>query len=36
MAVEKGLVFMPLSSFCLDESPYKLENYVRLAICKTP
>ena len=34
LAVEKGLVFMPLSSFCLEESPYKVENMVRLAICK--
>jgi aspartate/methionine/tyrosine aminotransferase len=34
LAVEKGLVFMPLSSFCLEESTHKLENMVRLAICK--
>jgi aspartate/methionine/tyrosine aminotransferase len=34
LAVEKGLVFMPLSSFCLEESPHKVENMVRLAICK--
>jgi hypothetical protein len=25
---------MPLSSFCLEESTYKVENMVRLAICK--
>jgi len=27
---------MPLSSFCLEESKFKLENFIRLAICKTP
>jgi aspartate/methionine/tyrosine aminotransferase len=34
LAVEKGLVVMPLSSFCLEESSFKVENMVRLAICK--
>jgi len=34
LAVEKGLSFMPMSNFCMQESPYKLQNYVRLAICK--
>jgi aspartate/methionine/tyrosine aminotransferase len=36
LAIEKGIALMPLSCFCLEESPYKLEKYVRLAICKTP
>lgn len=27
---------MPMSSFCLEESPFKQENFIRLAICKTP
>ena len=34
LAVEKGLVVMPLSSFCLEESQHKVENMVRMAICK--
>jgi aspartate/methionine/tyrosine aminotransferase len=34
LAVEKGLAFMPMSSFCLEESTHKVENMVRLAICK--
>ena len=33
LAVEKGLVTMPLSSFCLEESSLKVENMVRLPIC---
>ena len=35
-AIENGITFMPISGFCLDESPTKLENFVRLAVCKTP
>mmetsp|Transcript_41476 Transcript_41476/g.30488 ORF Transcript_41476/g.30488 Transcript_41476/m.30488 type:complete len:131 (-) Transcript_41476:72-464(-) len=33
--IEKGLSFMPISVFCLDESTTKLTNYIRMAICKT-
>ena len=36
LAVEKGLALMPISCFCLEESDYKVEHMVRLAICKTP
>ena len=36
LAVEKGIALMPLSCFCLEESPHKLEHFIRLAICKTP
>lgn len=34
LAVEKGLSFMPLSNFCMHESEHKLQNYVRVAICR--
>ncbi len=36
LAIEKGISLMPLSSFCMEESKYKTENFIRLAICKTP
>ena len=36
LAVEKGVVIMPLSNFCLQESSTKVTNMVRVAICKTP
>ena len=36
LAIEKGVVIMPLSNFCLQESPHKMTNMVRIASCKTP
>ena len=36
LAIEKGVALMPLSSFCLRESPTKVTNMARIAICKTP
>ena len=36
MAVEKGVIFMPISFFCGADSPNLTESYVRLAICKDP
>lgn len=36
LAIEKGLTLLPVSAFCLQESQKLTENYVRLAICKTP
>ena len=35
-AIEKGVSMMPLSNFCLQESPHKVTNFARIAICKTP
>jgi hypothetical protein len=35
MAVENKISLMPMSAFCLPESEYKLENFIRLAICKS-
>lgn len=34
MAVERGVIMMPCSLFYHKESPYRLDNYVRLVICK--
>ena len=34
LAVEKGVSLMPLSNFCLQESPHKLTDMARVAICK--
>jgi len=36
MAIEKGLAFLPISAFCSIESKHKIENFARMAICKTP
>jgi aspartate/methionine/tyrosine aminotransferase len=36
LAVEKGIALMPLSAFCLEESPHKMETMARMAICKRP
>ena len=36
LAIEKGIAVMPLSNFCLQESPHKVTNMTRVAICKTP
>ena len=36
LAIEKGIAMMPMSCFCLEESPFKVEDFVRLAICKDP
>lgn len=35
LAVEKGLSIMPLSNFCLPESPYRITNMIRISTCKT-
>ena len=34
LCMEKGVTLMPVSSFCLDESESRLENFARFAICK--
>ena len=36
LAVEKGISVMPMSNFCLQESPHRVKNLARVAICKTP
>ena len=36
LACEKGISLMPLSNFCLQESPYRQTNMARIAISKTP
>lgn len=36
LAIEKGIALMPLSNFCLQESPHKITKMARVAICKTP
>lgn len=34
LSCERGLTFMPLSNFCMHESEHKVQNFVRVAICR--
>lgn len=36
LAIEKGLCIMPISNFCLHESPHRVTDMIRIAVCKTP
>lgn len=36
LAVEHGVACMPIMNFCLQESPYRTGNFIRIAICKKP